>query len=53
MGEADGLSLPFINFNVPALAPRLLCGETVLELHKNITFFAIRGIQAHIIGKGG
>jgi hypothetical protein len=46
MGEADGLNLLFINLNVPALTPRLHCGETALELSKNITFFAISRIEA-------
>jgi len=44
MGEADGLSLLFINLNVPAFTPRLHCGKTALELSKDITFFVISGI---------
>jgi hypothetical protein len=51
MGEIDGLSLLFVNLNVPALAPRLYCGKTALELSKDIILFAISGIQARIIGK--
>jgi len=53
MGEADGLSLLFVNLNVPALTLRLHCGETALETSKDITLFAISGIQARIIGKEG
>jgi hypothetical protein len=53
MGEIDGLSLLFVNLNVPALTPRLHCGKTVLELLKDMTFLEISGIQARIIGKEG
>jgi hypothetical protein len=52
MGEVDGLSLLFINLNVPALTPRLCFGEIALKLCKNLTLFAISGI-ARIIGKEG
>jgi hypothetical protein len=44
MGEADGLNLLFVNLNVPVFTPRLHCGETALELPKDITLFPISGI---------
>jgi hypothetical protein len=53
MGEVDGLSFLFVNLNVAALTPRLHCGETVLELSKDMTLFAISAIQVRIIGKQG
>jgi hypothetical protein len=46
-GETDGLSLVLIDFDVPALAPRLHRSEAALELPENIALFAVcegRGI---------
>jgi hypothetical protein len=44
MGEVDGLSLLFINLNVPALTPQFHCGETALDLSKPLNLFVISGI---------
>jgi hypothetical protein len=41
MREVDGLSLLFVNLNIPALTPRLHCGKTALEISKVIILFAI------------
>jgi hypothetical protein len=41
MEEADGLSLNIIDLYVPALTPRLHCGDTALQFSENIPLFAI------------
>jgi hypothetical protein len=41
MTKVDGMSLTFIDFYVPALAPRLNSTEISLQLSENITIFAV------------
>jgi hypothetical protein len=50
-GELDGLSLVFIDFNVPALTPRLHRSEAALELSENITLFAVCRIYTFVVIK--
>jgi hypothetical protein len=49
----DDLSFILIYFNLPALALRLNCIETTLQLSGEHTFFAIHGIQTSVFGKDG
>jgi hypothetical protein len=51
MRNADGPSLILIDFNVPALTPRLNWIESALQLSENIILFSIRGIYTSVIGK--
>jgi hypothetical protein len=51
MREVDGPSFIFIDFNVPALTPRLNRIQITLRFSKNITLFAIRGIHSSVIDK--
>jgi hypothetical protein len=41
MKKADGMSLMFIDFYVPAPTPHLNNTETSLQLSENITLFAV------------
>jgi hypothetical protein len=50
-GEIDGLSLVFIDFDVPALTPRLHRSEAALELSENIALFAVCAIYTCVISK--
>jgi hypothetical protein len=52
MKEADSPSSIFIDFSVPARAPRLSWTETALQLSENITLFAIYGIHKSVIDRG-
>jgi hypothetical protein len=51
MRTVDGLSLIFIDFYVPALAPRLNSTETSLQLSENTTLFAVCRIYTDVISK--
>jgi hypothetical protein len=51
MREVDGQISIFIDFNVPALAPRLSWIQTVLQFSENIILFEISGINRSTIGK--
>jgi hypothetical protein len=52
--EVGGQSLILIDFNVPAITPRLNSTETSLQLSENITYFAICHIYFYtgVISKG-
>jgi hypothetical protein len=47
----DGLSFIFIDFNVPALTPRLNSTETLLQLSENSTLFMVCHIYTGVISK--
>jgi hypothetical protein len=49
MRIADGLSLIFIDFHVPALTPRPNSTETSLQLSENKTLFAVCRIHTGVI----
>jgi hypothetical protein len=51
MRNVDGLSLAFIDFNIPALTPRLSSTKTSLQFSENITLFAVCGIYKDVISK--
>jgi hypothetical protein len=53
VGEVDGPSLIFIDFNVAALALHLSGIETALQLSEYITLFMICGIHTSVVGKEG
>jgi hypothetical protein len=51
MRKVGGLSLIFIDFDVPALTPRLNSTETSLQLSENITLFAVFRIYTGVISR--
>jgi hypothetical protein len=51
MREVNYPSFIFIDFNAAALTSHRNWTETALQLSENMTFFAICGIQASVIGK--
>jgi hypothetical protein len=51
MRKVDGLSLIFINFNVPVLTAHLNSIETLLQLSENVTLFAVCDKCTGVISK--
>jgi hypothetical protein len=51
MRKVDGLSLIFIDFDVPALTPHFNSSETLLQLSENITLFVVCCIYTGVLSK--